>query len=119
MLRRILQKLQKLRNSPLHTPKKVRVIFHMKQTRHEHEVLSGSNILAIANELEIDIPHYCGGCCRCGTCCIEVIEGKENLSTAKGNEGMVLGNEKSNKGHRLACQAVIYGDIEVRIPEWF
>ena len=76
-------------------------------------------ILSVASENNIDIPHYCGGNCRCGTCIVEVLQGSENLSPISGTEQMVLGVDKFQKGHRLACQARILGDVSLIIPEWF
>ena len=118
MFRRILQKLQKL-GADKHPPKNVHIIFHQKDKSVEIKTLSGTSILSIANKHDLDIPHYCGGCCRCGTCSVEIIHGESYISPIGGNESMVLGLEKSQKGHRLACQAIIHGDIEVRIPDWF
>jgi ferredoxin len=80
---------------------------------------SQKSILQIAQDHDIDIPHYCGGSCRCGTCSVLILEGQNNLSTPTGNEEMVLGVDKFQKGHRLACQANVHGDVSLNIPEWF
>ena len=80
---------------------------------------SHQSILGIAQQNDIDIPHYCGGYCRCATCVVQIIENPSNISKASGNEIMVLGIDKFEKGHRLACQAYIHGDAEIFIPEWF
>ena len=118
MLRRILQKLQKL-GTPKIEPQNVIVTFHQNDQKHEIHTRSGKSILSIAKEHDLDIPHYCGGCCRCGTCSVEIIHGNAQISPLRGNESMVLGLEKSEKNHRLACQAIVNGNLEVRIPEWF
>ena len=87
----------------------------------EAEIQSPSNqtVLSIANKNDIDIPHYCGGYSRCGTCVIKVLSNPDNLSVANGNEIMVLGIDKFEKGHRLACQAHVHGNVQVYIPDWF
>ena len=77
------------------------------------------SILHVATENRIEIPHYCGGNSRCGTCIVEVFNGAENLSKATGTEQIVLGIDKFQKGHRLACQAKIIGNVSVKIPNWF
>ena len=98
-------------------PVPVRVTFdHLNQ---HIETLSHQTILDIANANDVDIAHYCGGCNRCGTCAVKIIDGVDNLSKAKGNEEMVLGVDKFQKGHRLACQARILGDVTIHIPDWF
>ena len=83
------------------------------------ETMSHQTVLEIANQNDIDIPHYCGGHNRCGTCVIKVVDGIDKLSKAKGNEEMVLGVDKFQKGHRLACQARVIGDVTIHIPDWF
>ena len=83
------------------------------------DATSHQTVLDIANANDIDIPHYCGGSNRCGTCVIKIIDGQQNLSESKGNEQMVLGVDKFQKGHRLACQARVIGDVTIHIPDWF
>jgi uncharacterized 2Fe-2S/4Fe-4S cluster protein (DUF4445 family) len=34
-------------------------------------------------------------------------------------EELVLGADRIKAGDRLACQAQVLGDVEVRIPAWF
>jgi ferredoxin len=65
-------------------------------------VPTGISILAIAAQLKVEIDHYCGGQCSCGTCRINVINGAKN-----------------QKGCRLACQARVQGPVEIEIPRWF
>ena len=100
-------------------PKKVSVDVTFDHLSHQIKTLSNQTILSIANAHDVDIPHYCGGCNRCGTCSVKIIDGSENLSKAKGNEEMVLGVDKFQKGHRLACQARVLGDVTIHIPDWF
>ena len=83
------------------------------------EVPSGTTILAAARQAGIDLPHYCGGTCSCGTCRVEIASGTENLSNRQGREEMVLGSERTRAGDRLACQARVIGAVSVTVPEWF
>ena len=83
------------------------------------DVHTNTTILQIAQKFDIDIPHYCGGNSRCGTCVVDVIHGSENLTPISGVEQMVLGVDKFQKGHRLACQARVLGDVSLSIPDWF
>lgn len=82
-------------------------------------VPTGISILAIAAQLKVEIDHYCGGQCSCGTCRINVINGAKNLSRMDGMEEMVLGAANIQKGCRLACQARVQGPVEIEIPRWF
>jgi len=83
------------------------------------DVTPGTTILAAAREAGVDVPHYCGGTCSCGTCRVEILSGADQLSAAAGREQMVLGAERTRAGDRLACQARILGPASVRVPDWF
>lgn len=83
------------------------------------EVVYGTTILAAARELKVDLDHFCGGHCSCGTCRVFVLSGAEHLSPVKMNEEITLGAEAAERGHRLACQAKAQGPVEVQIPDYF
>lgn len=73
--------------------------------------------IAIANGIEIE--HACGGAGVCGTCHVIVTSGMENLSPAQDDEMDVVDQAPSvSLGSRLACQAVVQGDVTVTIPSW-
>ncbi len=79
----------------------------------------GTTLLAAAGELDLELDHYCGGQCSCGTCRVEVVEGATSLSRITPTERVVLGHEAEVAGDRLACQARILGPVTVRIPAYF
>ena len=117
MIRRLFKKIFK--TTPAHQPKPITLTVHQDDETHVINTLSGTSILQLLKKHQLDVPHYCGGCCRCGTCVVEIKNRDPSLSKMSGNEGMVLGLEKSQKGHRLACQAIVYDHLEILIPEWF
>lgn len=65
----------------------------------------------------VDWMHACGGKGRCTTCRMRVLRGGENLGPLTAAEakyrraGLLLGSE------RLACQALVTGDLVVQVPE--
>jgi ferredoxin len=59
------------------------------------------------------IDHACGGNARCGTCCVRVVEGGNNLSPAGPDEAAMLRELGLAAPHRLSCQARVYGDVVV------
>lgn len=63
-----------------------------------------------------DWMHACGGKGRCTTCSFNVVSGAENLSplTHVEQRFQTQGLLKSNE--RLACQALITGDVEIEVP---
>ena len=89
------------------------------QGKKSGEVVFGTTILAAARELKVDLDHFCGGHCSCGTCRVFVLSGAEHLSPVKMNEEITLGAEAAERGHRLACQAKAQGPVEVQIPDYF
>ncbi len=83
------------------------------------EVEAGTTILSAAVSLGVDIDHFCGGSCSCGTCRVEIVSGAEALSPMRPSESIVLGHEAIVAGDRLACQARVLGAVEVRVPAFF
>jgi ferredoxin len=84
------------------------------------EVPRGTTLLDAAETARLELRHYCGGNCSCGTCRVEVLSGGAALSKAQPMELLVLGGDAAARGDRLACQAEVHGDeVSVRIPDWF
>ncbi len=76
------------------------------------------SILDIALAKGIEIPNSCGGVGICTTCHVIVEEGQKNLSEPDDDEldslDAVTGSTLQS---RLACQAVVKGDVTVIIPQ--
>jgi len=56
----------------------------------------------------------CGGAGQCSLCMVDVVEGSENLSPLTAVEQKRLA--KKPPTYRMACQALIEGDVTVEIP---
>jgi len=79
--------------------------------------LPGS-LLDIALKHDIRLEHNCGGNCACTTCHVIVKEGMEHLSTMQADEEDRLDMaEGLTLTSRLGCQAVVRGDVVVKIPD--
>ncbi|MEN6537101.1 MAG: 2Fe-2S iron-sulfur cluster-binding protein [Bryobacteraceae bacterium] len=77
------------------------------------------SLLDIALNVDVPIEHACGGNCACTTCHVVVLEGEGNLSPMEDDEADRLEMAAGVTLHsRLACQAVVRGDVKVEIPEW-
>ncbi len=89
----------------------------LKEDR-EVVVANGANLRLKAIENRIDIYTFvgkmtnCGGYGQCGTCLIEVVEGMEHLSPLTETETVKL--KKKPPTYRLACQALVNGDVTVK-----
>ena len=68
-------------------------------------------VLAIEQDVKVDILHACGGNARCTTCRVEFIEGEPATTTVA--EQHVL-NARGVTGVRLSCQIVCDHDMTVR-----
>ena len=65
-----------------------------------------------------DLRHLCGGICACITCHVVIECGDENLSPMEKDEEDRLYRVPNLSVHsRLACRAVVRGDVVARVPE--
>lgn len=77
------------------------------------------SILDIALAHGVAIEHACGGCGACSTCHVIVEAGAENLREPSDEElDMVDLAPGASLNSRLACLAVVRGDVTVRVPHW-
>jgi ferredoxin len=68
-------------------------------------------VLAIEQDVNVDILHACGGNARCTTCRVEFIDGEPVKTTAA--ERQVL-SARGVTGVRLSCQITCEHDMTVR-----
>ncbi|MGE5489425.1 MAG: 2Fe-2S iron-sulfur cluster-binding protein [bacterium] len=75
------------------------------------------SLLDVALNFGVPLDHACGGNCACTTCHVIVREGEANLTPMEDNEADRLELASGLTLHsRLACQAVVLGDVTVEIP---
>jgi len=75
------------------------------------------SLLDVALNSEVDLRHLCGGICACITCHVIVERGDENLSPMEKDEEDRLYRIPHLTVHsRLACRAVVRGDVVARVP---
>ena len=77
------------------------------------------SLLDVAIHFGIHIEHACGGSCACTTCHVVVKSGDANLSEADEDELDRVEMAPDLTTHsRLACQAIVKGDVTIEIPAW-
>ena len=80
----------------------------------------GETIMKAAQDAGYYWPTTCGGEGRCTTCACVVVSGMDQLSPRGPSEEYVLADERGESvletPIRLACQAVVHGDVEVEKP---
>jgi len=83
---------------------------------YQHHGRPGS-LLDVALNVGVVIEHACGGNCACSTCHVVVRAGAGNLSELEDAEADRLDTAwEVTPQSRLACQAVVRGDVECEIP---
>ena len=78
------------------------------------ECHEGETLLDHARSLGVDLVNICGGVGSCGTCLVQVLEGK--ISDIEDTERDFISDEKLAQGYRLACLAIPNSDCKVRVP---
>lgn len=76
----------------------------------------GKPILYHLQQAYIDWMHACGGKGRCTTCKLHVTEGWENLAPRTPAEERYFSRGEIRADERLACQAMVKGDIVIVVP---
>ena len=77
------------------------------------EVALGATLLEACAAHGIYPPSACGGRGLCGRCAVQVVSGALSAPTPA-EEKKILAEDRAN-GLRLACQARIQGDVEIRL----
>jgi ferredoxin len=70
-------------------------------------------VLAIEDEVGLDILHRCGGIPACTTCRVEVLSG--DVPPMASAEEEALEDPELIEKYRLSCQLRVTGDLSVRV----
>ncbi len=79
-----------------------------------HPTKPGTSVLDAAIEAGIDLNHYCGGMCSCGSCRVVIVSGE--VSPMDDMEDATLSVVRIGKQDRLGCQARVQGAVVVTVP---
>lgn len=82
------------------------------------EAKPDETLLDAARRAGAPLGNACGGIGICARCRITVVAGAENLSPPTTIELRVSAQRGFAADERLACQAVVMGDVEVRAGYW-
>jgi ferredoxin len=94
----------------------MRVIF--KPLGIAAETKPNETILDAARRADAPLGNSCGSIGVCGRCRVQVLAGAEHLSAPTTIEIRVAGQRGFASDERLACQAVVVGDVEVTTGYW-
>ena len=62
--------------------------------------------------------HSCGGIGACTSCRVQILSGQDQLSPIGRAEREQLQEAGIIKTHRLACQAMVFGNVVLERPRW-
>jgi ferredoxin len=82
------------------------------------EANPNETVLDAARRADAPIGNSCGSVGVCGRCVVRVVAGAENLSAPTMIELRVSAQRGFAAYERLACQAVVMGDVEVTTSYW-
>jgi len=83
---------------------------------YQGEGKAGS-VLDVALSYGVELRHACAGLCACTTCHVVVEAGDEHLSPMeKDEEDRIYRLPNYTLHSRLACRAVVRGDVVVHVP---
>ena len=94
----------------------MRVIFTPLGTSAEAK--PDETVLDAARRADAPVGNSCGSVGVCGRCRVRVLAGAENLSVPTMIEIRVSAQRGFESDERLACQAVVMGDVEVTTSYW-
>lgn len=79
---------------------------------------SDETILDVARRAGAPLGNSCGGVGVCARCLVRVVEGDDHLSPPTTIELRVGAQRGFTPPQRLACQAIVLGDIDVTAGYW-
>ncbi|MGI9585916.1 MAG: adenylate/guanylate cyclase domain-containing protein [Acidimicrobiia bacterium] len=72
---------------------------------------ASANLLDLALDADVPIPHLCGGLARCSTCRVRVVQGQEQLAERTPAEAAMAAKLDFPDEIRLACQTEATGSV--------
>ena len=82
------------------------------------QIKAGTSLLATASAGGVELMHSCGGIGACTSCRVQILNGQDQLSPIGRAEREQLQEAGIIKTHRLACQAMVFGNVVLERPRW-
>jgi len=82
------------------------------------QIKAGTSLLATASAGGVELMHSCGGIGACTSCRVRILNGQDQLSPIGRAEREQLQEAGIIKTHRLACQAMVFGNVVLERPRW-
>jgi 2Fe-2S ferredoxin len=75
-------------------------------------------LLDAARSAAVPLGNSCGGTGVCARCVVIVVEGEESLTPRTSIESRIAAQRGFAPAERLACQAVVRGDVTITAGYW-
>src|SRR2546427_2800139 len=82
------------------------------------QIKAGTSLLAACAAGDVELMHSCGGIGACTSCRVRILSGRDQLSPIGRAEREQLQESGILETHRLACQAMVYGNVVLERPLW-
>ena len=82
------------------------------------EAKPNETVLDAARRAAVPLGNSCGGIGVCARCRVRVVEGAEALAPMTSIEIRITQQRGFMPDERLACQAVVCGDVEITTTYW-
>ncbi|MCI0419519.1 MAG: (2Fe-2S)-binding protein [Acidobacteria bacterium] len=82
------------------------------------QIKAGTSLLASASAGGVELMHSCGGIGACTSCRVLILSGQDHLSVIGTAEHEQLRESGILDTHRLACQAMVFGNVVLERPLW-
>ena len=82
------------------------------------QIKAGASLLATASAGGVELMHSCGGIGACTSCRVQILSGHDQLSVIGRAEREQLRESGILETHRLACQAMVFGNVVLERPRW-
>ncbi|MHA1835939.1 MAG: ASKHA domain-containing protein [Candidatus Odinarchaeia archaeon] len=76
-----------------------------------------TNLLSLIQQSNISINALCNGLGKCGKCKIKIVSKGNSVNKITKLELKSLKPSEIKNGYRLACQTIVFNDVEIEIPE--
>jgi ferredoxin len=82
------------------------------------QIAPGTSLLETAAAGGVQLMHSCGGIGACTSCRVAILSGQDHLSSVGTAEREQLQESGILETHRLACQAMVFGNVVLERPRW-
>ena len=91
---------------------------HFEPSDREVRVVHQTNLLDAVLQAGLGLGQSCDGITLCGFCCVQVLEGLENLSPMEEEERKILAAQHAGDNERLDCCSRVNGPVRITTEYW-